>query len=328
MTAMSGPYFGYYEGIRFVESLNLKEDNSMATGDLIASQTASSTNLGSISSGDMLTFDGTGTVWVSPVYQSQALQVSPVNPYGQQQQQIAYEKRQRAEDLERFLQRQREAQIQEREHKERKIDMNRLKDMDLGNLMELVDDCDKAQTIKGVKKAAKDRVDQLKKGGFKEAAAKLQEKIDHKKRQYKLAFYQYVTIVPDKIKAYLDRKAKEYNKKYAKTRGPRESFRSGSIPVSPHYRFISKTADYDLHDPDTIGQFLWIETPVKDYKGIPPENVVDLASEHANRNIFDELVVAEVKGIAYPLLLGYIKGDENRYFIAQWGDDVQLDDLL
>jgi hypothetical protein len=89
-----------------------------------------------------------------------------------------------------------------------------------------------------------------------------------------------------------------------------------------------RTNDYDLDEEGTIGMYIWTETKVKDYEGIPPANVLDTMKVHKQRNVFDYYTIAEVNGIVDPLLFGKISNYEGRFFIAQWGDDVQLDDLI
>jgi hypothetical protein len=77
---------------------------------------------------------------------------------------------------------------------------------------------------------------------------------------------------------------------------------------------------------------LWLEEGVHSYKGIPPLNVLKRLEEEKNRNFFDGFVIASYREatvrIPDPLLLGYIKGYDGRFFIAQWGDDVHLDDII
>ena len=90
-----------------------------------------------------------------------------------------------------------------------------------------------------------------------------------------------------------------------------------------------KTCDYDKYDPKTIGRFEWKEERVEDYEGLPPAPVIKTFKEHKTRKVFDYFTIASVNDIPDPLLLGRINGDDdNRWFIAQWGKDVCLDDLI
>lgn len=74
-------------------------------------------------------------------------------------------------------------------------------------------------------------------------------------------------------------------------------------------------------------------TPVESYGEIPPPEALALLREAKQRNCFDQFVVAtigttSVSKVPDPILFGQIKGDQNYYFIAQWDDDVRIEDIL
>lgn len=92
--------------------------------------------------------------------------------------------------------------------------------------------------------------------------------------------------------------------------------------------FQARTDHYSSSEPNTIGRYCWNEVPVEEYKGVPPENVLDTFADHRGRELFDFYTVAEVEGIRDPLLLGRLDGSELRYFIAQWDEDVNIDDII
>jgi hypothetical protein len=92
--------------------------------------------------------------------------------------------------------------------------------------------------------------------------------------------------------------------------------------------FRANTCDASSYEPGTIGNFSWVETPIREYAGMPPDTVIETFKEHRDRKIFDYFTIAEVKGIKDPLLLGRFTWSDNRYFIAQWGEDVCLDDVI
>jgi len=85
-----------------------------------------------------------------------------------------------------------------------------------------------------------------------------------------------------------------------------------------------------LHVSDANGDaWAWVETPVKDYKAVPPKDVLLKMEEHKARGIFDSFTIASVEKIKDPLLLGRVEGvDDRRFFIAQWGEDIALDDVI
>ncbi len=89
-----------------------------------------------------------------------------------------------------------------------------------------------------------------------------------------------------------------------------------------------RTCDYMSSEDGKIGQYAWKEEKLEDYKGIPPKEALEALKEHQERQVFDYFTIASVKGIKDPLLLGKINGVEDRFFITQWGSDVNLDDIL
>lgn len=77
--------------------------------------------------------------------------------------------------------------------------------------------------------------------------------------------------------------------------------------------------------------FAWVEEKVEEYDGVPPSYVYEKLIKAKEAKVFDYFTVATIKRnikLPDPLLLGRIKGDDNRYFIAQWDDDIHLDNLI
>ncbi len=99
--------------------------------------------------------------------------------------------------------------------------------------------------------------------------------------------------------------------------------------VSPSdERIHAITVDLSSTAPGTIGRFEWLEEKVEEYAGIPPQNVLEKFADVKRKNAFDYYTVASVNSIPDPLLLGRIFNSNSRYFIAQWGKDVCLDDVI
>lgn len=92
------------------------------------------------------------------------------------------------------------------------------------------------------------------------------------------------------------------------------------------YRFVEPTVDLNGGGP--IGKFAWVETPIHEYPGLPPQHVIDKLRDEVPKQLFHSFVIATVESIHDPLLLGVLNGREERYFLAQWGDDVSLDDVI
>lgn len=77
-------------------------------------------------------------------------------------------------------------------------------------------------------------------------------------------------------------------------------------------------------------EYCWNEVSIKEYAGCPPDAVLESLKLHKERGIFDEFTVATVsmREVKDPLLLGVVHGIKERAFLAQWGDDVSLDDII
>lgn len=231
-----------------------------------------------------------------------------------------------------------------------------------GTLMELIDECRKLEVV--ISDKAKESIgvaEKLKALGFNKAHLNLAVKLDKQIRLEKIAEYDYIKITNKDIEKYLEKKVARYNEEckpkskkkadieqaeaslyqwanmYAPITITTANIQPGLFhyvnqpEVAPSKTYISITKD-TCHrrssQKGTIGYFKWKETPVSDYNGIPPVGILETFAEHKKRNLFHDFTVAEVEGIHDPLLLGRIDGSDERFFIAQWGDDIQLDDLL
>lgn len=90
--------------------------------------------------------------------------------------------------------------------------------------------------------------------------------------------------------------------------------------------FMRQTIDY--RESTGIGQYVWTESNIKDYAGIPPIGVLERLKETKAKEIFDYFSIATVNEVKDPLLLGRINGHADRYFLAQWGNDISLDEVI
>lgn len=88
------------------------------------------------------------------------------------------------------------------------------------------------------------------------------------------------------------------------------------------------TCRFNSPDGGDIGRYTWTETPLDSYPTLPPEHILGILKEHQSRKVFDYFTIASVNAVRDPLLLGRINGTEDRFYIAQWGDDVALEDVL
>jgi len=68
---------------------------------------------------------------------------------------------------------------------------------------------------------------------------------------------------------------------------------------------------------------------IKDYKRVPPDEVLEKLKEAQAKDIFDTFHIAFIRKVKDPILFGKIKAFKNLYFfIAQWGDDVSFEDIV
>ena len=69
----------------------------------------------------------------------------------------------------------------------------------------------------------------------------------------------------------------------------------------------------------------------QNYGEIPPQFVLEKMKDAAADNIFDSFEIAKIDWkveIKDPILFGRIEGCTDRFFIAQWDDDVSIEDIV
>lgn len=70
-------------------------------------------------------------------------------------------------------------------------------------------------------------------------------------------------------------------------------------------------------------------TPIKEYKNLPPDDVLSDLKIAQDKKCFDEFLIAHVEKVKDPILFGRIKDFPFLYFyIGQWGDDVKIEDII
>lgn len=85
----------------------------------------------------------------------------------------------------------------------------------------------------------------------------------------------------------------------------------------------------DSHDWDGVGGYHRLDfVDASVYEGTPPADVLDKAEEAAKLNCFDKTEVAFIAKVRDPILFGRVNGCSDRFYIAQWDDDVSIDDIL
>lgn len=133
-------------------------------------------------------------------------------------------------------------------------------------------------------------IDRLAKLGFKAASAEVKE-LATRKRKMALAYELYRFVRPEKIQ--------EFNAKLMKeTR--------------------DKNGGYKMLDFQSIEQ----------YKNVPPADVLNALEAAQGHKCFDKYEVAFIRQVEDPILFGLINGCGDLFYLAQWDNDVKIEDIL
>lgn len=216
--------------------------------------------------------------------------------------------------------------------------------------------------------AKRERLAELQDLGFKAIATKHLDELARKDKLALAAQSGYVRIPEANIEAFLNRKVDLYDRQFAhepKLTEAQENIHSlenlfshiyktqtgalvygqitdgvtvrdkVNIVVGRQILQVSKnsitiSSDHTCHfyKNEGIGKFVWTETPIADYEGIPPRHALEALKAAQEKTVFDYFTIASVNAVQDPLLLGRINGESDRFFIAQWDTDVCLDDLI
>ena len=119
-----------------------------------------------------------------------------------------------------------------------------------------------------------------------------------------IAYKHYRYVTQDKINSFnADLRAKTEKS----TRGPEFGFMHGS----------------------TFDQLKFTE--LSTYTEVPPEQVLDKLEAAQELRCFDAFEVAQIKSVEVrpdPILFGRVTGCEDRFYVAQWLNDVKIEDIL
>ena len=72
-------------------------------------------------------------------------------------------------------------------------------------------------------------------------------------------------------------------------------------------------------------------TALEAYPNVPPGEVLEKIREAKKHECFDRfevLTLETVEVVPDPVVFGIINGCDNKYFVAQWDDDVRIEDIL
>jgi len=225
------------------------------------------------------------------------------------------------------------------------------------DLSELVKDCAPLGTAEKPKYHALEKMRELQELGLDWVAKQMRDKVLLAEKLECVAKEKYLVITPAKIQTFLNRKAKEYNDTLNQMAYRQQvSFSLGGLqgvfgslqgqtdplgwvtsqPIRTSSfqqtidgrQFYAFTQDMLSPKADGVSGFMWAEVPVKDYQAIPPEHALKALKAAREKEIFDDFTIASVTKMKDPLLLGRLNGTEDRFFLAQWGDDISLDDVI
>lgn len=160
--------------------------------------------------------------------------------------------------------------------------------------------------------------------GFIAAADRLEEKA-RVARTLAIAYEHYRYVTQEQIDAFQGRLKRATTRKptieeiYA-SRSPRSSF----VGLSDEQLVRYATPVYDHLVLDNL----------EAYEGLPPVDVMLKVKEARSRGIFNGFQVAHVQPVATrivlpdPIVFGCVQGCTDRFFVAEWGTDVRLADLV
>lgn len=134
------------------------------------------------------------------------------------------------------------------------------------------------------------KTEQLESLGFNRAALKLKEAAQ-KKRKMAIAYEHFRYVRVEKIRAF------------------NEKLKKDTLGRNGDYKELSFT-------------------DVANYEEVPPDDVLLAFSAAKEHTCFDSFEIAHIVQVKDPILFGRVHGCSDRFFIAQWDDDVKIEDIL
>lgn len=102
-----------------------------------------------------------------------------------------------------------------------------------------------------------------------------------------------------------------------------------------HYRFVrpEKIEEYQTKlrkaTLDRRGGYKTLAfTRLEHYGEIPPSATLEALEVAQERGCFDYFEIAHVVKVEDPILFGRVDGCKDRFFVAQWDEDVKIEDIL
>lgn len=138
----------------------------------------------------------------------------------------------------------------------------------------------------------------LEAAGMVAAAVKLKEAAALR-RKLAIAYEHFRFVRPEKIEAYRQRL--------------KEATQQGPKPGSTWYGTTYKDLSF---------------TPLQSYPQVPPADVVKSVVDARGKQCFDAFEVAHIVDVKDPIVFGRVNGCADRFFVAQWDNDVRIEDIL
>ncbi len=145
------------------------------------------------------------------------------------------------------------------------------------------------------------KIKQLEKLGLKKAASNLKEKREFK-RKMSIAFENFRYVKPEKFEK-MNEKLKENT-----------LVEEGDVGVDL-YHVYDKLAFISIAE----------------YETIPPQEVLDKIEAAQEFKCFDTYEICKIESVREykdPIVFGIIKNCPHKFFIAQWDDDIRIEDIL
>ena len=144
-------------------------------------------------------------------------------------------------------------------------------------------------------------LEMLKELGFTEASSDIEKKLEMK-RKMTIAYENYRFVTPE----IFNRFNEDLKKRTLK--------RTGKAGVDMYHNY------------DRL-QF----TPVARYKQVPPAEALEAMKVAKDRGCFDSFEVAKIESVQEykdPIIFGCINGCDDKFYIAQWDNDVKIEQIL
>jgi hypothetical protein len=143
--------------------------------------------------------------------------------------------------------------------------------------------------------------ERLEKLGFTKASEELKIK-EELKRKMTIAYEHFRYVRPEKITAFNEKLKQETIKREGKK----------GVNLYENYDKLSFTS-------------------IKEYETIPPTDVLEKIEEAQEIGCFDEFEIAKIESVKEykdPIVFGKINGCSDLFFVAQWDNDVSIEDIL